>query len=90
MNNTRRKEIKAIVAAARSLQEQITDLKERTEAVLGEEQEYFDNMPETLQGSEKGSVAEEAISNLSQALDSLDTAESEFDSVLSSLESSLS
>jgi hypothetical protein len=39
-----------------------------------EEQEYFDNMPEGIQGSKKGEKAEAAIDALQEAKDTLETA----------------
>ncbi len=39
-----------------------------------QEEEYRDNMPENLQGSEKYERADEACSNLSDAYDSLQDA----------------
>ena len=54
--------------------------KEILETVLEEEQEYFDNMPEGLQSSEKGDKAQEAISNLDVSVDALDTVISDCES----------
>jgi hypothetical protein len=42
------------------------------ESVRDEEQDTFDNMPESLQGGEKGSAMEEAVNNLDEAINSLD------------------
>lgn len=41
--------------------------------VQEEEQEAFDNMPETLQESEKGEVMEEGLCCLSDAVDDIDS-----------------
>ena len=67
MNKERRKEIEALI-------DELDDLKARIESVQSDEQDYFDNMPENLQSSERGEMAEEAIGNLDSALDSLDEA----------------
>ncbi len=40
----------------------------------GEQEEYRDNMPENLQGSERYEKADEACDNLRGALDSLEEA----------------
>lgn len=40
--------------------------------ILEEEQEYFDAMPESLQGSERGTRAEEWIGVLEDAISSLE------------------
>jgi hypothetical protein len=42
------------------------------EDVKNEEEEAFDNMPENLQGSERGEQMEEYIGTMEDALDSLD------------------
>jgi hypothetical protein len=44
-----------------------------------EEQEYYDNMPESLQGGDKGAKAEEVISALEQALFSVEDAVAEIE-----------
>ena len=67
MNKQRRKTINDISNGIRTLQTQIDNLKD-------EEQDYYDNMPETLQGSDRGESAEEAIDNLQSAYDSLEDA----------------
>jgi hypothetical protein len=36
---------------------------------LNDEQDYFDNMPESIQNSEKGEMAQEAIDKLQEAVD---------------------
>lgn len=56
-----------------SLQHRIDEIKEDIENIMMEEQEYFDNMPESLQGSEKGTKSEEAISAMENAIDELDS-----------------
>lgn len=66
MNKERRKDIASIV-------EELEALQERIEIVRDEEQDYFDNMPESFQSGEKGMAAEEAISNLDDAFGEMDT-----------------
>lgn len=67
MNKERRK---AITNAIDKLNEAITEL----ETCRDEEQEYLDNMPENLQGSEKYDLAEQAVSYLDDAIDSISEA----------------
>lgn len=60
------------------------------EEALNEEQEYFDNMPEGLQGSEKGEIAEANISSLEAAIEALERispidADSELEDVTTAL-----
>ena len=69
MNKERRKS----VLGALSL---IAQAKEVLETARDEEQEYLENMPEGLQGGDKGSAAEEAITALEEAIDSLDEIDS--------------
>ena len=47
-------------------------IKNDIEYVRDEEQEKIDNMPDNLQGSEKYSLMEEAVSNLDDALSQLE------------------
>lgn len=64
MNKDRRK---AINALADELEEFIA----RIEELRDEERDYFDAMPESFQGGEKGEIADAAISNLDDAESSL-------------------
>ena len=67
MNNKRRKEISSISSI-------LEDAKSRLNTVIDEEQEAFDNMPESLQGSERGCESEEALDSMNDALDSIESA----------------
>lgn len=65
----------------RDAQERLESVKDFIEAILEDEQEAYDNMPENLQYSERGEKAEEcisaledAISNLEETLENIDTA----------------
>ena len=73
MNKQRRKAINDISDSVRDLQTKIDNLKDA-------EQDYYDNMPENLQESERGEIAEEAIDNLQSAYDSLEDAINSLDS----------
>lgn len=68
MNKVRRKEI----AKAIELLEQAREI---LESVRDDEQEAFDNMPESLQGSERGEAMEEYIYTLEEAIEAIDTDE---------------
>lgn len=67
MNDARRKAI----SAAMTLIEQAKDM---LATCCEEEQEYYDNMPESIQSGDKGSSADAAISSLTDAGDSLESA----------------
>ena len=64
MNKARRKKLDAIL-------EEIETIKDLLEEVKYEEQEAVDNMPESLQGSERYEAMVEAISSLEEALENL-------------------
>ena len=66
MNKFRRKELAKVV----SLMEQARDL---LEMVRDDEQDAFDNMPESFQGSERGETMEEYINIMDEILEYLDT-----------------
>lgn len=67
MNQIRRKSLAEI-------QDKIEALREELETLKCEEEEYRDNMPENLQGSERYQWADDACNNLDMALDSLEEA----------------
>jgi len=60
MNAERRKALDEIM-------QELGRHKEALEIIMSEEQEYFDNMPEGLQGSERGQQTEERIANMGEA-----------------------
>ena len=64
MNKTRRKAIQDAVKRIESLVQNILD----------EEQEAYDNMPESLQESENGLISVDAQDNLEAAIDALEEA----------------
>jgi prefoldin subunit 5 len=67
MNKKRREAIDDLV-------NKINEIKEAAESLRDEEQEAFDNMPESLQQGDKGQAMEEAISNLDDAVNALEEA----------------
>ena len=62
--------------------EEIERLKERVENVRVEEQEAFDNLPESIQQSDKGQAMEEATYNLDEAAEYLENAEDSLQAIL--------
>lgn len=64
MNQDRRKQIDE---AAGMLQDALALI----EQIRDEEQESFDNMPESLQQSDRGIASEEAANDLSEAVDNI-------------------
>lgn len=93
MNETRRKLIREATKSIQEASDkasQIVTLRDEIDALIetarenletakDEEQEYLDNMPESLRDGDKGGVAQEAIDNLDSAIDTLDGATSEGD-----------
>jgi len=65
MNKQRREQIKKVA-------QKLDEIKDELNMIYGDEQDYYDNMPENLQGSERGMAAEEAIETLEEAVNSID------------------
>lgn len=57
-----------------STHDELEEVKADVEAIRDEEQESFDNMPESLQGGDTGQAKEEAVSNMDIAMTELETA----------------
>jgi len=80
MNKQRRKQIekaceeyKAFVNKLDELKEKGRSLLEEFERLRDEEQEYLDNMPENLHGSDKHDTAESSINELEELHQALDS-----------------
>lgn len=67
MNEARRKALTSIHAG-------LETLKEPLEAALEGEREYYDAMPEGLQGGEKGEQSQNSISAMEDAVSSIEDA----------------
>lgn len=65
MNAQRRKSIQEVI-------DQLEEIKSTIETLNDEEQEAYDNLPENLQGSERGEAMSEAADNLDSAFNSMD------------------
>ena len=81
MNNTRRKSLEVIKDALEELSNRIDMAKVETEGqnsaieeLKDEEQEYMDNMPESLQSGERYENADAAVSAMDEAYNSIDSA----------------
>lgn len=68
MNKKRRKEIEKLKGS-------LSEVKNKLHNLLDEEQEAFDNMPESIQESERGELMQETIEYMEAALCSLEEAE---------------
>ena len=67
MNKTRRQQL-------RKWLEDMENIKGELETICSDEQDYYDNMPENLQGSQRGMDAEEAIEQMEEAVSSIEDA----------------
>lgn len=65
MNKARRKQLEELI-------EQLGIIRDGIEAVMDEEQESYDNLPEGIQAGERGDAMQENIDNLQAAIDNLD------------------
>jgi methyl-accepting chemotaxis protein len=88
MNDTRRKAIDAIKARLPEIAFLLTQAKELADEISeeignlqGEEQDYLDAMPESLQNGEKGEKAQAAIDALGEAMDALGTIADEVENI---------
>lgn len=73
MNATDRKKANAIISQIEALKAQAEELAGELRELADAEQEKFDNMPEGLQGGDRGQAMEEAAGNLSSAADALES-----------------
>lgn len=90
MNNSRRKQIhdvaKKLTAAYETFSSAVQESLSELEDITSDEQDAFDNLPESLQYSDRGEAMQEAIDNLETACQSLeDFSHDEFVSILETL-----
>ncbi len=71
MNNERRTKLAALRDRMSELQDQACTLITDLQDILNEEQEYLDNMPESLQEGEKGEKAQAAIDLMDDLINSI-------------------
>jgi hypothetical protein len=65
MNNLRRKEISTLIS-------KVEEIQSTLETVRDEEAEYFENIPENLNGSSRYEASQSALSSLEDAVSSLE------------------
>lgn len=75
MNKARRKELNKAL-------EMLSEARSIIEAMMEEEQESFDNMPESLQSSELGEKIEENASRLEDIISYIEDQENELEEVI--------
>lgn len=72
MNKIRRKELARIIEKLEQLDALREEIREELASVMDEEQEALDNMPESLQESEKGEQMQEYIDTMENVTGELD------------------
>lgn len=85
MNAERRKALDVLIANLEAFKGEVEDMKSSLEDPMGEEQEYYDNMPEGIQNGEKGEKAQAAVSAMEAADSSLDEAVTALEAAIDSL-----
>jgi len=89
MNKTRRKQIEKALEELTGIKERIEEFKSMVEGIKDEEQDYYDNVPENLQGTERYETSEQAADNLDVAFQAIESVESSLEEVEESLTSSM-
>lgn len=72
MNKARRKELETLTSLLNDIQAKLEEARELARRVAEDEREYYDNMPEGLQNSEKGEQADTAASALEDVAQELE------------------
>ena len=73
MNNERRKQLKAIAKQLSTIADNLEEQQILLEQIYDDESEAFDNMPESLQESDRGIEMEEGIAVLEEQKDAVAT-----------------
>jgi len=91
MNKIRRQELKMVIRELRAIKhkDDLDTCIASLETLKDEEQDYFDNIPENLQYSQRSEAAEEAIERLEEALDVLNEIYYNADSSLEDIEDAI-
>ena len=71
MNNERRKQLKAIAKQLGTIADNLEEQQILLEQIYDDKSEAFDNMPESLQESDRGIEMEEGIGTLEEQKDDL-------------------
>lgn len=85
MNSNRKKRLKETAKIIPEIIFLLNDLREQIEEIKGEEEDYFENLSESGQESDKGQASESAISELDSVVASLDEVEDSLNSADSSI-----
>lgn len=86
MNRERRKTIDYLHTRLSECSSALEAIRDEIDTLRDEEQEYYDAMPESLQGGDKGQAAEAAVDELQSAYDRMDEVCTAVDEVLGHLD----
>ena len=86
MNNERRIQLKAIAKQLGTIADNLEDQQILLEQVYDDESEAFDNMPESLQESDRGIEMEEGIGTLEEQKDDLANMANDLREMISTLQ----
>ena len=88
MNRERRSRIRGLIKAFKDLSSTIqNDLYSQVQDLHDLEEEAFDNMPESMQESDRGTAMQDTMDELQSAVDLCSEASDTIDSIVDSLQS---
>lgn len=88
MNRERRSRIRGLIKAFKDLSSTIqNDLSSQVQDLHDLEEEAFDNMPESMQDSDRGTAMQDAMDELQSAVDLCSEPSDAIDSIVDSLQS---
>lgn len=87
MNRERRSRIRGLIKAFKDLSSTIqNDLSSQVQDLHDLEEEAFDNMPESMQDSDRGTAMQDVMDELQSAVDLCSEASDAIDSIVDSLQ----
>ena len=87
MNRERRSRIRGLIKAFKDLSSTIqNDLSSQVQDLHDIEEEAFDNMPESMQDSDRGTAMQDVMDELQSAVDLCSEASDAIDSIVDSLQ----
>lgn len=87
MNRERRSRIRGLIKAFKDLSSTIqNDLSSQVQDLHDLEEEAFDNMPESMQDSDRGTAMQDTMDELQSAVDLCSEASDAIDSIVDSLQ----
>lgn len=86
MNNDRRKQLKSVAKQLGTIADALEEQQILLEQIYDDESEAFDNMPESLQESDRGIEMEEGIGTLEEQKDDLANMADDLHEIISALQ----